>query len=46
VIDRLVEAFEASNPRPLREIAAERDALLIALLESLTEARRKREELG
>ena len=46
VIDRLVEAFEAGNPRPIQEIAAERDALLIALLEGLTEARRRREAPG
>jgi carnitine 3-dehydrogenase len=40
VIDRLVEAFEAGNPRPVQEIAAERDALLVGLLESLAETRR------
>jgi carnitine 3-dehydrogenase len=40
VIDPLVGMFEAGNPRPLREIAAERDALLIALLETLAATRR------
>jgi carnitine 3-dehydrogenase len=40
VIDRLVGMFEAGTPRPLREIAAERDALLIALLETLAATRR------
>jgi carnitine 3-dehydrogenase len=44
VIDRLVGMFEASNARSVQDLAAERDALLIALLESLTEARRRREE--
>jgi 3-hydroxyacyl-CoA dehydrogenase len=41
VIDRLVEAFEAGNSRPVQEIAAERDALLVGLLESLAETRRR-----
>jgi carnitine 3-dehydrogenase len=40
VIDRLVETFEAGERRPIRTIAAERDALLLALLESLAETRR------
>jgi 3-hydroxyacyl-CoA dehydrogenase len=40
VIDRLVELLEAGETRPIREIAAERDALLIALLQSLAETRR------
>jgi 3-hydroxyacyl-CoA dehydrogenase len=40
VIDRLVRMFEASNPRPIREIAAERDQLLLGLLENLSETRR------
>jgi carnitine 3-dehydrogenase len=46
VIDRLVAAFEASNARTVQDLAAERDALLIALLQSLTEARRRRQEPG
>jgi carnitine 3-dehydrogenase len=46
VIDRLVRMFEASNARSIQDLAAERDALLVALLESLTEARRRREEPG
>jgi hypothetical protein len=41
VIDRLVEMFEAGEQRPIGQIAAERDALLIALLESLAETRRE-----
>jgi carnitine 3-dehydrogenase len=40
VIDRLVELFERGERRPIREIAAERDALLIGLLESLAATRR------
>ncbi len=40
VIDRLVEAFAASEQRRIRELAAERDALLLGLLESLAETRR------
>jgi 3-hydroxyacyl-CoA dehydrogenase len=40
-IDRLVAAFEASGPRPIAELAAERDALLLALLETLAETRRR-----
>ncbi len=39
VIDRLVAAFEASGPRPIAELAAERDALLIALLETVARTR-------
>ena len=39
VIDRLVEAFDASEPRSVKELAAERDTLLIALLESLAKTR-------
>jgi carnitine 3-dehydrogenase len=42
VIDRLVDAFQAGRPRSIDALAAERDALLIALLQSLNEARRKR----
>jgi len=44
VIDRLVLAFEPGRPRSIDALAAERDALLIALLQSLSEARRKRAE--
>jgi 3-hydroxyacyl-CoA dehydrogenase len=40
VIDRLVEAFDAGEQRSVQELAAERDALLVALLQSLAEARR------
>ena len=40
VIDRLVETFEVGEPRPIQEIDAERDALLVGLLESLAETRR------
>jgi carnitine 3-dehydrogenase len=40
VIDRLVQMFEAGEQRPIREIAAERDTLLLGLLESLAETRR------
>lgn len=39
-IDRLVAAFDASGPRPIAELEAERDALLLGLLESLAETRR------
>ena len=41
VIDRLVEMFERDEHRSIREIAAERDALLLGLLESLAETRRR-----
>jgi carnitine 3-dehydrogenase len=41
VIDRLVEMFERDEHRPIREIAAERDALLLGLLENLAETRRR-----
>jgi carnitine 3-dehydrogenase len=44
VIDRLVAAFEASDPRPIAELAAERDALLIALLETVAKTRRRQAE--
>jgi 3-hydroxyacyl-CoA dehydrogenase len=40
VINRLVEAFDAGEQRSVQELAAERDALLVALLQSLAEARR------
>jgi carnitine 3-dehydrogenase len=46
VIDRLVLMFEASNARSVEDLAAERDALLVALLEALSEARRMREQPG
>ncbi|HEX5078586.1 MAG TPA: 3-hydroxyacyl-CoA dehydrogenase NAD-binding domain-containing protein [Geminicoccaceae bacterium] len=46
VIDRLVGMFEAADPRSIQDLAAERDALLLALLESLAEARRGREGQG
>jgi carnitine 3-dehydrogenase len=39
-IDRLVEAFSAAEARPIRQLEAERDALLIALLETLQRTRR------
>jgi carnitine 3-dehydrogenase len=39
VIDRLVAAFEASGPPSIAELAAERDALLIALLETVARTR-------
>jgi 3-hydroxybutyryl-CoA dehydrogenase len=42
VIDRLVGMFEAGSPRSIQDLAAERDALLLALLESLAKARRGR----
>jgi carnitine 3-dehydrogenase len=44
VIDRLVLTFEASNTRSVQDLAAERDALLVELLEALSEARRRREQ--
>jgi len=44
VIDRLVLMFEASTTRSIQDLAAERDALLVALLEALSEARRRREQ--
>jgi carnitine 3-dehydrogenase len=40
VIDRLVASFDRGEHRPIREIAAERDALLLGLLESLAATRR------
>ena len=39
-IDRLVEAFGQAETRPIRQLEAERDALLVALLETLQAARR------
>jgi hypothetical protein len=41
VIDRLVGALDATEPRSIEVLAAERDALLIALLETLDRARGK-----
>jgi 3-hydroxyacyl-CoA dehydrogenase len=41
--ERLAAAFDAAEPRPLATLAAERDALLLALLEALA---RTRAELG
>jgi carnitine 3-dehydrogenase len=41
VIDRLVADFEASRPPPIAELEAERDALLLALLETLQATRRE-----
>ncbi|MEM7021462.1 MAG: 3-hydroxyacyl-CoA dehydrogenase NAD-binding domain-containing protein [Pseudomonadota bacterium] len=40
VIDRLVEAFGASESRSVKALAAERDTLLIALLEGLAKSRK------
>jgi hypothetical protein len=40
-IDRLVELFEASNPLPLPELVRERDALLIALIETIRTTRER-----
>jgi carnitine 3-dehydrogenase len=42
VIDRLVRAFEAGAPRPMAELVEERDALLIALLETIESIREVR----
>jgi carnitine 3-dehydrogenase len=41
-IDRLVGAFEAGGPRPMAELVEERDALLIALLETIESIREVR----
>jgi len=40
-IDRLVAAFGQAERRPITELEAERDALLLALLEALQTTRRK-----
>jgi carnitine 3-dehydrogenase len=40
-IDRLVEAFGQAEARPIRQLEAERDALLVALLETLQDTRRR-----
>ena len=41
VIDRLVGAFGASETRPIEQLEAERDALLLALLETLQATRQR-----
>ena len=41
VIDRLVEAFGRAETRPIAQLEAERDALLVALLETLQATRRR-----
>ena len=41
-IDRLVEAFTRAETRPIAQLEAERDALLVALLETLQTTRRNR----
>jgi carnitine 3-dehydrogenase len=41
VIERLVAAHEASDPPPIERLEAERDALLLALLETLQTTRRR-----
>jgi 3-hydroxyacyl-CoA dehydrogenase len=40
-IDRLVEAFGKAEARPIAQLEAERDALLLALLETLQATRRR-----
>jgi carnitine 3-dehydrogenase len=40
-IDRLVEAFDRAETRPIAQLEAERDALLVALLETLQTTRRQ-----
>jgi carnitine 3-dehydrogenase len=40
-IDRLVDAFAQTELRPVRQLEAERDALLVALLETLQATRRQ-----
>lgn len=40
-IDRLVAAFDQAEKRPIAELEAERDALLLALLETLQTTRRQ-----
>lgn len=44
VIDRLVEAYDQGETRSVQELAAERDMLLVALLDSLARARRAQAE--
>jgi carnitine 3-dehydrogenase len=41
VVDRLVAAFGASETRPVAQLEAERDALLLALLETLQATRQR-----
>ncbi|MEM9440841.1 MAG: 3-hydroxyacyl-CoA dehydrogenase NAD-binding domain-containing protein [Pseudomonadota bacterium] len=43
-IDRLVDAYQAGKPPSVQELAAERDRLLLALLETLGAARRTDDE--
>ena len=45
-IDRLVEAFGQAETRPIARLEAERDALLVALLETLQSTRRELGERG
>ena len=39
-VEKLVDSYQADGPRSITELAAERDALLLALLETLTRERR------
>jgi len=41
VIDRLVEAYDQGETRSVQDLAAERDVLLVALLDALATARRQ-----
>lgn len=45
-IDRLVEAFKKAEARPIAQLEAERDVLLVALLETLQTTRRRLAERG
>jgi carnitine 3-dehydrogenase len=45
-IDRLVEAFGQAETRPIGQLEAERDELLVALLETLQDARRRLADRG
>lgn len=40
IIEKLVDSYQADGPRSIAELAAERDALLLALLETLARERR------
>jgi hypothetical protein len=40
-VDRLVTAFGQAEARPIRQLEAERDVLLVALLETLQSTRRR-----
>jgi 3-hydroxyacyl-CoA dehydrogenase len=40
-IERLVGAFDRAEARPIRQLEAERDVLLVALLETLQSTRRR-----